>query len=526
MTRASARVTIGRMGQADSQSGGAALPSTAIVGIVGAGTMGSGIAEVAAAAGHPVLLFDIALGAAEGAKTRIAESFAARARSSVLAAGAAGGKIAAAEANAAGLRVAVVRALAALAPAALIIEATPEDAAAKRELFVALEAITAPDAVLATNTSSLSVAELARNLKRPERFAGMHFFNPAPALKLVEIVRGPATAESVVQFLFKTALAWGKTPVHVRDAPGFIVNRVARPFYLEALSLYEDSADPATLDAVMRESGGFRMGPFELMDLIGHDVNLATSRSVFEAFARDPRFAPSPAQDRLVAAGRLGRKSAHGIYDYRPGATEPVPQELPPGPRPSRVLIAGDLGPAESLVQAIVASGILCARESGEGRIVLDGATLMLTDGRTAARRIAEGAPRELVLFDLALDYGSARRIGLATAAATSSTSLAAAAGLIRALGKIASPLADTPALVVLRIVARLANEAAFAVEDGIAGPEAVDTALRAGANHPRGPLAWAAALGPARVLAALAALGEAYGQARYRPSARLRDRL
>ena len=515
MTRALARVTIGRMGQADSQSRAAALPSTAIVGIVGAGAMGSGIAEVAAAAGHSVLLFDSASGAAEGAKARIAESFTARA---------ARGKLAPAEASAAGVRVSVVRTLAALAPAALIIEATPEDAATKRELFITLEAIADPGAVLATNTSSLSVADLARGLKRPERFAGMHFFNPAPVLKLVEIVRGPATAEPVAQILFKTALAWGKTPVHVRDAPGFIVNRVARPFYLEALSLYEDSTDPETLDAVMRDSGGFRMGPFELMDMIGHDVNLATSRSVFEAFARDPRFAPSRAQAELVAAGRLGRKSGQGIYDYRPGAAQPAPQELPPGPRPSRVVIAGDLGPAESLAQAIVASGIPCAQGSGEGRIVLDDATLMLTDGRTATRRVAEGAPRDLVLFDLAFDYGSARRIGLATAALPPSTSLAAAAGLIQALGKIASPLADTPALVVLRIVARLANEAAFAVEDGIAEAAAVDTALRAGANYPRGPLAWAAALGPARVLAVLAALGEAHGAARYRPSARLRE--
>ncbi|MEK7245383.1 MAG: 3-hydroxyacyl-CoA dehydrogenase NAD-binding domain-containing protein, partial [Pseudomonadota bacterium] len=363
MTRAPARATIARMGQADSQLGEAALPSTAVVGIVGAGTMGAGIAEVAAAAGHPVLLFDAVSGAAEEAKGRIAGSLAARATR---------GNISSSEADAAAARVTSVRALAALAPSALVIEATPEDAAAKRELFIALEAITGEVAILATNTSSLSVTELARGLTRPERFAGMHFFNPAPVLKLVEVVRGRATAFAVAQLLFETAQSWGKTPVHVQDAPGFIVNRVARPFYLEALSLYEDSAaDPATLDAVVREQGGFRMGPFELMDLIGHDVNFAVTRAVFEAFARDPRFAPSRAQAELVASGRFGQKSGQGIYDHRPDAAKPAPQELPPGPRPRRVAIEGDLGPAESLAQAILASGIPCARVpgAGEGRI-------------------------------------------------------------------------------------------------------------------------------------------------------------
>ncbi|MCC7015656.1 MAG: 3-hydroxyacyl-CoA dehydrogenase [Rhodospirillales bacterium] len=493
-----------------------ALVPPAVVGIAGAGAMGSGIAEVAAAAGHSVLLFDAAPGAAEAAKTRIAESLALRA---------ARGKIAPSEADAAVSRVTVVDALAGLAPAALAIEAIAEDQAAKRGLLAALETVVGEAAVLATNTSSLSVTALARGLRRPERFAGLHFFNPAPAMKLVEIVRGNATAESVAALLFATAEAWGKTPVHVRDAPGFIVNRVARPFYLEALALYEDAgADPATLDAVVRESGGFRMGPFELMDLIGHDVNLAVTRSLFEAFARDPRFAPSRAQAELVASGRLGKKSGQGIYDHRPGAARRAPEELPPGPGPKRVTIEGDLGPAESLARAAVASGIPCTRTPGEGRIVLDGAVLMPSDGRTAAKRIAEGGPRDLVLFDLAPDYMPARRIGLATAAATPPSALAAAAGLIQAIGKKASPLPDEPALVVLRIVARLANEAAWAVEDGVAESEAVDTAMRAGANYPLGPLAWAAELGPARVLAALAALAEAHGEARYRASAQLRE--
>jgi 3-hydroxybutyryl-CoA dehydrogenase len=494
----------------------APLAPPAVVGIAGAGAMGAGIAEVAALAGHPVRLFDPAPGAAETARGRIARSLAARAGK---------GKIAATEAEAAARRIAVVGALPELAGAALVLEAAPEDAGAKRELLAALETAVGESAIIASNTSSLSISALARGLKNPGRFAGMHFFNPAPAMALVEIVRGDATAESAAALLFATAEAWGKTPVLVRDAPGFIVNRVARPFYLEALSLYENhAADPAIVDAVVCDSGGFRMGPFELMDLIGHDVNAAVTRAVFEAFGRDPRFQPSRAQAELVASGRLGRKSGQGIYDHRSGAARPAPRELPPGPRPSRVTVEGDLGPAESLAGAIRTSAIPCARASGEGRIVLDGAVLMLTDGRSAARRVAEGAPADLVLFDLALDYGCAPRIGLAAGASTPASALAAAAGLIQALGKKASPLPDAPALAVLRIVARLANEAASLVADGIADGHAVDTAMRAGANYPLGPLAWASTIGPGRVRTALEALAEAEGAARYRSLVRPRD--
>jgi 3-hydroxybutyryl-CoA dehydrogenase len=483
--------------------------SSAVVGIVGAGTMGTGIAEVAARAGHPVRLFDAAPGAADAAREHIVRSFAGRA---------AKGQMAAAEAEAAARRVTVAGALGDLAPATLVVEAVAENMAAKRELLAALESVVGEDATIATNTSSLSVSALARDLKRPARFAGLHFFNPAQVMALVEVVRGRDTAAPVVDRLCVLARAWGKTPVVARDAPGFIVNRVARPFYLEAFALLENhGADPATVDAVARDSGGFRMGPFELMDLIGHDVNAAVTRAVFEAFGRDPRFAPSRAQAGLVAAGRIGKKAGPGIYDYRPGAARPSPRELPPGPKPARVSIEGDLGPAESLGEAVVAGGIMCTRRPGAGRLVIDGATLMLTDGRTAERCVAEGAPSDLVLFDLAFDYGHAGRIGLAAGASTPPSALAAAAGLFQALGKAVSPLPDAPALVVLRMVARLANEAAWAVADGVADAGIVDTAMRLGANYPLGPLAWANTIGPARVRMALAALSKAEGEARYR---------
>jgi 3-hydroxybutyryl-CoA dehydrogenase len=208
-----------------------------------------------------------------------------------------------------------------------VIEAIAEDRGAKQQLFEELGALVGSDAILASNTSSLSITALAARLQRPERLVGMHFFNPAPRMALVEVVRGLSSAPETVAIAIATAEAWGKTAVEVRSTPGFVVNRVARPFYGEALrALAEGAADVATIDALMRAAGGFRMGPFELMDLIGNDVNYAVTASVFEGMFYDPRYRPSLIQRRLVDAGLLGRKRERGYYDYRAGA--PVPEPL------------------------------------------------------------------------------------------------------------------------------------------------------------------------------------------------------
>ena len=289
-----------------------ALATSVPIGVVGAGTMGAGIAEVAASAGHRVLLYDGMSGAVEAALERIGAA---------LERAEAQGRITANQRASTFARITACHGFDALGAAGLVIEAIIEDLAAKQKLFETLEVFLEPDAILASNTSSLSITALAAKLQHPERVVGMHFFNPAPRMALVEVVRGLASAPRAVATALATAEAWGKTAVEVRSTPGFIVNRVARPFYGEALrALAEGAADVATIDAVMREAGGFRMGPFELMDLIGLDVNLAVSRQVHEAYHYDPRYTPSLLQRELVEAGRLGRKAGRGFYDHAPGA--------------------------------------------------------------------------------------------------------------------------------------------------------------------------------------------------------------
>ena len=292
-----------------------------IVGVVGAGAMGRGIAQVAAAAGHRVLLSDARPEVVDRARDTIRSG---------LARDVAKGRVDQPRADALLARIenvgATTSGLGAFAECGLVIEAVAEDLGVKRELFTALEDVVARESILATNTSSLSVAAIGAATTHADRVVGMHFFNPAPLMALVEIVPAMTTAPEITERTRALATAWGKTTVVATDTPGFIVNRVARPFYGEALRMLEEGiADVATIDWALREVGGFRMGPFELMDLIGNDVNLAVTTSVFEGFFYDPRYRPSLVQRRLVDAGLLGRKRERGYYDYRAGAVAPDP---------------------------------------------------------------------------------------------------------------------------------------------------------------------------------------------------------
>ncbi len=278
------------------------------IGIIGSGTMGGGIAQVAAQSGFNVILYDVESSMLTRAINNLTSTFNRLVEK---------GKLKQEDANATLARITTVTSFNDLAGCDFIIEAAPEKLDLKQSLFSNLESLISHDAILATNTSTLSVTQIASGCKRPQNVVGMHFFNPAPLLPLVEVIAGAVTADSVVTATLDLAKRMGKTAVQVKDVPGFIVNRVARPFYLEALRLLEEGvADHATLDKLIRDGGGFRMGPFELMDLIGLDINYAASISVYESYFHEPRYRPSLAQQRMVESGRLGRKTGRGWYEY------------------------------------------------------------------------------------------------------------------------------------------------------------------------------------------------------------------
>ncbi|MFJ5276562.1 3-hydroxyacyl-CoA dehydrogenase [Streptomyces parvulus] len=462
-----------------------ALDLSSPVAVVGTGTMGQGIAQVALVAGHPVRLYD----AVPGRAAEAADAIGARLGRLVEK-----GRLTGAERDAARARLTPAGQLTDLAGCGLVVEAVVERLDVKQELFRALEDVVGEDCLLATNTSSLSVTAIAGGLAVPGRFVGLHFFNPAPLLPLVEVVSGFATDVSSATRAYETARAWGKTPVACADTPGFIVNRIARPFYAEALAVYEDQgADPATIDAVLRESGGFRMGAFELTDLIGQDVNESVTHSVWQAFFQDVRFTPSLAQRRLVESGRLGRKSGQGWYDYRDGAERPEPHTAEPADPPAHVVAEGDLGPAAEVLALIREAGIEVREEAEDNgtRLVLPGGgQLVLADGQTSVEY------RDVVYFDLALDYRAATRVALAAARSTSARTVAEATGLFQALGKKVSVIGDVPGMIVARTVARIVDLGVEAVAKGVATEEDVDTAMRLGVNYPLGPLEWSRRLG------------------------------
>lgn len=302
------------------------LDNDTVVGVIGAGAMGTGIAQVAASAGHRVVLGDAAQGAAQRAQANIAKAMDREVGKARMTRDAADEILARVEYQWEPLR----DDLSAYRNCGLVIEAVVEDFDVKQSIFRRLEGAVSGAAVLATNTSSLSVTSIAAACSGSERVIGLHFFNPAPVMPLVEVVPWAGSDPIVASSAYALMQRWRKVPVLASDTPGFIVNRIARPFYGEAIRMLEEGvADCATIDWAMKELGGFRMGPFELMDFIGNDVNFAVTRSVFEAFFYEPRYRPSLTQQRLVEAGFLGRKSGRGYYVYGEGAEPPQPKKDP-----------------------------------------------------------------------------------------------------------------------------------------------------------------------------------------------------
>lgn len=463
------------------------------IAVCGAGAMGSGIAEVAAQRGAQVIVFDVNAAALSASEARITKSIAKLVEK---------GKLSADDGAAAQGRLSWTDSLTALADAELVIEAIIENAEIKGELFAGIEGVVGPDTVIASNTSSLPIARLARTLTRPDRFVGMHFFNPATVMKLVEIISGPASDPAAVGRVMATAKAWGKVAVKVADVPGFIVNRVARPFYSEAFAaLQERAAPPHAIDALFR-AAGFRMGPLELTDFIGQDINFAVARSVYDAYFGQCRFVPQLTQGVLVDAGYLGRKSGRGVYDYADGAVVPA-------------LAVDDAQAIDDSHRALAAN----LADWQLGAMHDCGAvSLGLTNGQTAFAK-AQELGRPVALFDWTL----AAADGPIGFAASDETAEAEARAVIAAAGRAAVALPDRPGLLVCRTWAQIINAAADAVFEHVSDEAGIDSALQFGANYPIGPFAQADRYSRTAVAGVLSAIARETGQALYAPSQYMR---
>jgi 3-hydroxybutyryl-CoA dehydrogenase len=502
------------------------------IGIVGGGTMGSGIALAALLADLQVSLYDVSGEMLEKARSYI-ESHLERKRRAISI-----------------KYLKLTSSLADLGGCQVLIEAAPEDLPLKLDLFARLEGICPPPAILATNTSTLSVTAIAAGTRSPERVVGMHFFNPAPVLPLVEVIRGARTSTETVQAITRLAEKMGKTPVVAGDTPGFIVNRVARPFYGEALRLLgEGSAAHDQIDRLVREGAGFRMGPFELMDLIGIDVNLAATQSVFEQTFYEPRYRPHRIQVSMVAQKALGRKTGSGFYDYsREGKPASNPPPSPRNPAPVPVLLTtGSWAPGladllEALptqppeieksgkpepAAAIIAAGRDENLEDFLRRldrnlpphipILCQSATVTLSEAASWTEH-----PERLAGFD-GLFFASSPVATLVRSPVLSGEARMAIETFVTGLGRSPLWIEDSPALILPRILCCLANEGAFAAGEGVADPETIDLAMQLGTNYPKGPFAWALHIGYAKVAAVLDHLFHFFGEERYRCAPLLR---
>ncbi|WP_319533842.1 3-hydroxyacyl-CoA dehydrogenase [uncultured Vibrio sp.] len=485
------------------------------VAVIGAGTMGAGIAQVAAQSGYRVVLFDLELGKADHAKSVIAARLEKRVANSKMSLNAKDTLLEAMYCS---------DALQDVASADLVIEAIVEDLAIKQSLFRDLESICREDCLLSTNTSSISVTSIASALAKPERFVGLHFFNPAPLMKLVEVVRGIATSPAATEAAKVWAESCGKHAVITRSLPGFIVNRVARPFYAEGLrSLECGVAEVQDIDRIITQAGQFNMGPFELMDLIGHDVNYAVTKSVYDAYYQDKRFTPSLTQKELVEAGFLGRKSGRGFYCYNASAEKPSVNFAQKCALPDNLSVSlqGDWSGVSSFVELTQ----LSHGNSHEGipQLRIDDIIVTPTQGVTASE-LSQQLQSPVVVFDYCQDYAASDIIALAPAVQNSAQQTEAVVAYFQSKGKQVLVLDDYPGLILWRTWVMLINEALDLVNQQGASLSDVDVAMKSGVNYPLGPIEQGERLGWQRVLDTLTQLQSFYCEERYRPSPLLRQ--
>ena len=468
------------------------------LGVVGAGPMGAGIAQVGLTCGLSVTLFD--LNTAALAQTRI--DILARIARMVEK-----GQVGEHAVSLCDARLHLASGIADFAGSDLVIEAIVERLDAKQALFAELEAVVREDAILASNTSSLSIAAIAAKCANRARVCGLHFFNPVPLMKLVEVVNAPSTSQSVVEAATAFSRQIGKVPVVVKDGPGFLVNLQGRAYATEGLAIVQECVtDPATVDRIMREGAGFRMGPFELMDLTGIDVNFAATTFIYQGYQHDPRLKTTTLHELMFNAGRFGRKTGQGFHDY---SGDPGPYVQPVASGTTLALRFAEPSLHWSLLGEVVDSGeVTLIAPVGE-------------DCASACQRLGLD-PATTV----AIDFTGAERRHLTVMATIGGQAAAeSVADWLRGKDFTVEQIADSPGFVLQRILAMVANLGCELAQSGIGTPEDIDTAMKLAQNYPFGPLEWAEKLGVGNCHEIMRQLQEITGSDRYRPSLWLRRR-
>jgi 3-hydroxybutyryl-CoA dehydrogenase len=480
------------------------------VGVVGTGAMGRGIVQVAAAGGVNVLMTDARPGAAQEAREFVGK---------MLSRAAEKGSMSREEAEAATNRIRVVDGLAELKPCHVVVEAIVENLDAKRALFGELEDIVSDECILATNTSSLSVTSVAAKLKKPQRLAGFHFFNPVPLMKLVEVIDGLQTEDWVSEALVAIGKRMTREPVRLTDAPGFLVNQVGRGFTLEAAHLvHEGIAAFVDVDRVMRDVAGFRMGPFELMELTGLDVTQPASELVYTQFFHEPRYRPNVIMRSRLEAGVLGRKTKKGFYDYDAEMKPIVPPEAPaPTVKPESVWVSrADSAGHEALTALLQKLGATVESGAAPSTKALILVTPIGEDATTSATEQGLDPKRTIAVDTL---FPMVKRRTIMGTPVTEAAYRQAAHGLLASDGVAVTVCRDSPGFIAQRIVAMIVNIGCSIAQSRTAGPEDIDKAVTLGLNYPNGPFRFGDVLGPQLVYQVLASMYRIYGDPRYRPN-------
>jgi len=483
-----------------------------IIGVVGCGVMGRGIAQLFVQSGHEVRLFDARAGAAEEAKTAIIP---------MLERLAAKGGMTAEDLETARSRLMFCAALSELAGCAVIVEAIIEELGPKQALFAELERIVDETAILASNTSSLTVSAIAARCAVPARVAGLHFFNPVPLMKIAEIIPGIRTAPSVVETLRALITATGHRAVTAADQPGFLINHAGRGLYGEGFRVVEENiTDFAGVDRILRDGSGFRMGPFELMDLTGLDVSGKVMQSIFEQFQDEPRYRPSSLTPPRLAAGLFGRKTGEGFYKYEDGRKLEPLEPAAPAPPAGITAFIQDGERRDELAGILVQAGAEITSDASRAGIIF---LLPWGEDITTASLRLHLDPSRCVGVDPLMQWN--RRFALMRSPATAAPAAAAAHALLAAGGTAVTVIGDSPGFVTQRVIAMIVNIACEIAQRGIARAAEIDPAIRLGLGYPAGPLEWGDRIGPSKILSILETIQTITGDLRYRPSLWLRRR-